>query len=431
MSIKSIAKSLLCAVLELQVEQLRRKHPRVKIVAVVGSMGKTSTKLAVAQTLRSSGLRVQYQSGNYNDRLTVPLVVFGHDLPSLTNLVAWFRIWQANRQIIKGIYPFDVIVLELGTDGPGQIAKFAYLNPDLSIVTAVSPEHMEFFGSLKAVAKEELTVKSFSRQLLVNIDDIAPKYLPKFNCKTYSLADKKADYQADGKDFGLLGQDLQIRQAGNKWGTARIAYLGSQGRKIVLAAAAAADLLGVAKADIMEAISQLEPFSGRMQLLEGIKDSTIIDDTYNAAPAAVEAALQVLERTDAPQRIAVLGSMNELGDFSVEAHRTIGASINASRISLVVTVGQAASDYLAPAAKANGCLVVSFLDPREAGQYVKKSLKQGGLVLFKGSQNGVFAEEAIKSILEEPADAIKLVRQSPYWMGLKSQQFNWPQLDKR
>lgn len=430
MSIKSIAKTWLCRILERQVVQLRRKHPRLKVVAVVGSMGKTSTKLAVAQTLESAGLRVQYQTGNYNDRLTVPLVVFGHDLPSLVNPVSWMRIWWSNRQIIKGIYPFDVVVLELGTDGPGQIAQFNYLKPDLSIVTAVAPEHMEYFGTLEAVAKEELAVKGFSRQILLNVDDIAEQYRSKLKYKAYSLVDKRADYQADGTEFGLLGQNLTIRQNGNKWGSGKIVYLGAQGRKIVLAAVAAADLLGVAKNEALDAISKLEPFSGRMQLLEGIHDSTIIDDTYNAAPAAVEAALNVLNKTNAPQRIAVIGSMNELGDFSAEAHRTIGASINSGRINMVVTIGQEARDYLAPAAKANGCLVVSFTDPADAGKHVKKSLKRGAVVLFKGSQNGVFAEEAIKPILADKTDAAKLVRQSPYWMAQKRQQFGWPLLDK-
>lgn len=403
---------------------LRRKHPEVKFVAVVGSMGKTSTKLAVARTLEAIGQRVQYQAGNYNDRLTVPLVVFGQELPSLTNLASWYHIWQDNRRIIRSDYPYDVVVVELGTDAPGQIAEFSYIKPDLTVVTAIAPEHMEFFDDLTAVASEELSIAGFSQQLLLNIDDIPEEYRQKLKYRSYSLTDSEADYCAEGTSHGLRGQTLKIKRQKKTWCTVETVYLGSQGRKIVLAAAAATDLIKDVPSRVLElALGGLEPFAGRMQLLDGIHDSTIIDDTYNASPAAVEAALSVLVKTEAPQRIAVLGSMNELGNFSPEAHRTIGASLNSAKIDAVITIGRESRDYLAPAAEEAGCMVTSFLDPVEAGRHIRKLIKHGAVVLFKGSQNGVFAEEAIKEVLANPADSAKLVRQSEYWLKRKHRQF--------
>ena len=424
MPAKRLVKNWLCSIFERQVVTLRRKHPEVKFIGVVGSMGKTSTKLAVARTLEATGRRVQYQAGNYNDRLTVPLVVFGQELPSLTNLAAWYRIWRANRRILRSSYPYDVVVLELGTDAPGQIAKFSYIKPDLTIITAVAPEHMEFFDDLTAVASEELKVAEFSRQLLLNIDDIPEEYRKKLKYRSYSLIDPAADYYSDGISHGLTGQTLQIKRQKTAWCTAETVYLGSQGRKIVLAAAAATDLAEDVPPRVLElALSGLEPFAGRMQLLKGIHDSTIIDDTYNASPAAVEAALSVLVKTEAPQRIAVLGSMNELGNFSAEAHRTIGTSLNSTKLDAVITIGQEARDYLAPAAEEIGCMVTSFLDPVEAGRHVRKLIKHGAVILFKGSQNGVFAEEAVKEVLANPIDSAKLVRQSEYWLKRKHRQF--------
>jgi UDP-N-acetylmuramoyl-tripeptide--D-alanyl-D-alanine ligase len=122
-------------------------------------------------------------------------------------------------------------------------------------------------------------------------------------------------------------------------------------------------------------------------------------------------------------KIAILGSMNELGDESQAAHEEIGAYCDPHKLSLVITVGNAAKEYLAPAAQAAGCTVQSFLSPYEAGNYATDFVTSNTAVLAKGSQNGVFAEEAIKPLLADKTDALKLVRQSPYWMHIKKQQF--------
>ncbi len=422
---KSLGKRALCVLLEAQVVRLRKKY-QFSVVAVAGSVGKTSTKLAIAQTLEHAGKRVRYQSGNYNDRLTVPLVVFGHDLPNLFNIKEWLRIIRANNKIIRQGYEYDVVVLELGTDAPGQIAQFAYLLPDILVVTAVAEEHMEYFGTLDAVAKEELSLVGYAKQTLLNTDDIAEQYRESLTYIGYGMMHKNADYYIESTSETLHGQEVQGFIHSKNFVKGKIVFLGSQGRKIVLAAAAAAHMLETPSEVLDSAITKLQPFSGRMQVLAGIKSSTIIDDTYNATPSAVEAALQVLTGARTSQRIAVLGSMNELGDYSAEAHKTIGASIDASKISLVITIGALARDYIAPAAKEQGCEVVSFLNPHEAGLYVKKHLKEKSVVLVKGSQNGVFSEEAVKPLLASSTDEQKLVRQSAYWIKQKRKQFKLP-----
>jgi UDP-N-acetylmuramoyl-tripeptide--D-alanyl-D-alanine ligase len=160
-----------------------------------------------------------------------------------------------------------------------------------------------------------------------------------------------------------------------------------------------------------------------MQILPGIKDSVVIDDTYNASPLAVKAALDVLYAAKAKQRIAILGSMNELGAYSRQAHDEVGDYCDARKLDLVVTIGHDAKRWLAPAARRQGCTVQSFMNPHEAGAYVSGKLRKGGVVLAKGSQNGVFAEEALKPLLADPTDQAKLVRQSPAWLTKKSQRF--------
>jgi UDP-N-acetylmuramyl pentapeptide synthase len=120
-----------------------------------------------------------------------------------------------------------------------------------------------------------------------------------------------------------------------------------------------------------------------------------------------------------PQKIAVLGSMNELGDTSAQAHDAIGKLCEPTELAHVITVGEEAANYLAPAARAKGCHVVSFRTALEAGAYAHKVLEPGAAVLFKGSQGGIYLEEAVKIVLHSTDDEEQLVRQSQRWLEKK------------
>jgi UDP-N-acetylmuramoyl-tripeptide--D-alanyl-D-alanine ligase len=417
---KQYGKALLCMVFEQQVLRLRAQND-FTLVAVAGSVGKTSTKLAIAQLL-SESKRVRYQEGNYNDRLTVPLVLFNTRQPGLYNLLAWLRIYLRNRKKLRQPYPFDVAVVELGTDGPGQMKDFAYLRPDITVLTAVSEEHIEQFKTLEAVAEEELTVFKYSKQVLVNTDDVADTYLRHYSCVSYGIEGKPTYHAKLSGKPTAKGQKITMTLDGKK-ATIQSKYFGAQGAKIILAASAIATMMGVDSNSIKSGAAGLQPFAGRMQVLAGIKNSTLLDDTYNASPLAVRAALDVLYGMDSTQRIAVLGSMNELGPVSKEAHTSIGTYCDSKKLKLVVTIGPDANKYLAPAAKKAGCKVKTFDNPKKAGDYVAKQLKNRATVLVKGSQNKVFAEEALKPLLKDPDDVVKLVRQTGYWMRIKRSQF--------
>lgn len=419
MSPKKLGKAFVCRLLERQVKELCKKN-NFRIVAVTGSVGKTSTKLAIAKTLEKSR-RVLYQDGNYNDRLTVPLVLFGQSEPNILNPFAWARILRENKKKLAQPYPYDIAVLELGVDGPGQMKDFTYLQPDLAVVTAVAPEHMEYFGTLDAVAKEELTVLSFSKEALLNKDDIAAEYMP---TTTFSAYGANAEYSITNREEnGLSGQHISVHLPDVQTLGADITFLGEQGTKVALAAVAAAHKLGLTADEIKQGIESVQQFAGRMQVLDGISNSKLIDDTYNASPLAVKAALDVLYATESPQRVAILGSMNEMGEGSPDMHKEVGEYCDPNKLELVVTVGKQAGEFLAPAATQKGCSVKVFASPYEAGDFVKSQLKDGAVVLGKGSQNGVFAEEALKQLLANPTDADKLVRQSPYWLRVKAEQF--------
>ncbi len=421
MALKKIGKDLLARRLERQVRKLRENND-FTVVAVAGSVGKTSTKLAIAKTLGASR-RVRWQEGNYNDRLTVPLIFFGQEQPGLYNPLAWRRVLRTNRQLLKKRYPYDIVVVELGTDAPGQLEKFAYLEPDLTVLTAIADEHMSQFKTMKAVAEEELVPLGFSKRSLLNVDDIPAKYMPKAEHTSYGLLNE-ADYRVvTRQEHNLQTQQLTFQLPGGKQFASEVAAPGSQGAKIALAAVATADMLGLTQAEIKKGLKTITPVSGRMQVLAGKQGSLIIDDTYNASPVAVEAALDVLYRAEAKQRIAILGSMNELGTDSARLHSEVGGYCNPEKLDLVVTIGREAAENLAPVAKNQGCAVQTFMNPYEAGEYVRHRLKPGAVVLAKGSQNGVFAEEAVKILLANASQARKLVRQSDYWLKRKKGHF--------
>jgi UDP-N-acetylmuramoyl-tripeptide--D-alanyl-D-alanine ligase len=189
------------------------------------------------------------------------------------------------------------------------------------------------------------------------------------------------------------------------------------------AASVVAKQLGMSDERIQSAVADLGAVSGRMQRLNGIKDALIIDETYNASPDAMIGALDSLYALDAPQKIALLGNMNELGEVSESEHKRVGEYCDPSQLDYVVTLGPDANEFLAPTAEARGCKVVQFKDPYSAGTFIKSVLKTKAIILAKGSQNNVYAEEALKILLAHSKDESKLVRQSDEWLAKKRKNF--------
>jgi UDP-N-acetylmuramoyl-tripeptide--D-alanyl-D-alanine ligase len=421
---KKALKKVVVVLLARQVRRLTKKHS-FKVVGVVGGIGKTSTKLAVAQVLGKS-LRVRYQEGNYNDLVSVPLIFFGESMPSLLNPLAWLQLLLRNQRQIAGDYPYDVVVVELGTDGPGQIAAFTkYLHLDVAVVTAVVPEHMEYFADMNAVAAEELAVASYADMLLLNADLVSLEHRGQLakTAKTYGINDTKADYYLANVFHSAGGFEGDIKHDGTILLHMTHEVASETQLYSALAAIAVGNELGLKSTQLLAGVAGIRPVSGRLRRLRGIQGSIIIDDTYNASPEAVKAALKTLQKQETVQRIAILGNMNELGSVSAAAHKEIGGLCDPTWLHLLVTIGPDANEHLAPAAAARGCVVKSFDNPYDAGEYVQSKVQAGAVILAKGSQNKVFAEEAVKLLLADPEDTGKLVRQSPEWMKRKQRMF--------
>lgn len=422
-------KKIIRTLLERQVRKYLKKHKPL-LVLIAGSVGKTSTKQAIATVLNEK-YRVRAHDGNHNTHFSVPTAIMGVEYPANPRSISqWRTVLQAMKLRIQEEKDVDVIIQELGTDTPGDIAQFGkYLTADISVVTAVSEEHMEYFETLDAVAREELSIAKFSKLTIVNRDDVDEtyaKYADTHAIDTYGMGEK-AEYRLIVEPNSPLDGRIG-RLVTPEWGelTITVQLVGDHSLKAAVAAACVGAKLGLTSQHIANGISKIKPVPGRMQALRGLQNSTIIDDTYNASPLAVEAALQTLMQIDAPQRIAILGSMNELGQSSAQAHEMVGLLCDPAKIEWVITIGEEAAKYLAPAAVKKGCQVKTCISPYEAGAFAHKVLKRDAVVLAKGSQNGVFAEEAVKILLHDTEDEARLVRQSESWLKKKDDQFDRP-----
>jgi UDP-N-acetylmuramoyl-tripeptide--D-alanyl-D-alanine ligase len=421
---KKLFKNLVGTILGWQVRRLRGRH-NFKVVAVAGSIGKTSTKLALARVL-SQAYKVRYQQGNYNDLVSVPFIFFGQEfLPNIFNPIGWILVFWQNEWLLRRRYPYEVVVLEYSIDGPGQMKQFGrFGRVDLAILTAITPEHMEFFADLDEVADEELAVADLADELLVNADLCPAEYLNRIagKAKTYGVK-QPADIRLSNIKFDGPQASFDVVNNGAKFLHASHEQINEPLLYSVCGTVAAAIGLEMTPTAIEKGIAKIHPVSGRMQHLKGINDSFIIDDTYNASPEAMRAALDTLYRLEAPQKIAILGNMNELGGYSQIEHQKIGQYCDHRELDLVITIGPDANKYLAPAAKSKGCSVETFKDPYLAAEYLKPLIKEGAVILVKGSQNKVFAEETVKALLADPSDAGKLVRQSKQWLKIKQKAF--------
>lgn len=388
------------------------------IIAVAGSVGKTSTKSAIVKVL-SSQSTVCHLDGNYNTDLSAPLVLFGLKVPlQVHSPLAWCTIfYQMIGQIIRP-YPYKYAVLELGIDQPGDMAALTrVIKPDLAVITAVSPEHMELLGDMKVVAKEELYISFASKSVIFSADDIDPSFIKKYldhtkPAQSYGVA-QDSDYQIANLSFGKNESSFEVKSVANQPFVTRL--LGLSAIKALSVAAVVGQICNIAEDNIKKSISSVQATSGRMNKLAGKNGSIILDDSYNSSPLAAIAALEVLRTVPGKRKIAVLGSMNELGDFAEEGYEQVAQHFGAA--DELIFVGEQAS-LLWP--KLVGDIKhQAFASPYEAGNYLLLAIKNNDIILVKGSQNGVFCEEVTKAILEDSSDVARLVRQSPEWMKRK------------
>ena len=410
---------------------LKKYHP--KIIAITGSVGKTSTRDAIYLVL-SKKFFVRKSEKSFTTELGIPLTIIGCSYGTGTVLQWCKNIFVGFRLLfVRTQYP-DWLILEIDGDRPGDFAGLSeWFHPDILVVTAIGdvPAHVETFGSVEDLMTEKkILLDTVARDgvLIYNNDDMHTTQL---------VADsdvRKISCGIDG-DSTIRGSEFKILY-GNAYGqhvptgitfnitdtdTYTVTVFNSIGIHVEYAsliAYAVARELGVIPADATTSLNQYKTLPGRMNIIPGIKDTTVIDDSYNASPVALYESLQNFNAlTTTGRKIAVLGDMLELGKYSIDEHKKIATLL--TDMSHVITVGirsrGTAEELLSMGF--NELHLLSVDTAEQAGRELQHILETGDIVLVKGSQ-AMRMERVVLEVMRHPEDAkTLLVRQEPEWLS--------------
>ncbi len=405
------------------------------VVAVTGSVGKTSTKDAIYDALKDSDGFMRKSDKGFNSEIGLPLTIIG--VPN-----AWRDFGGWLRNIFAGLklllshanYP-DCLILEVGADHPGDIRKVAkWLKPDIAVITRISrtPVHVEFFKSPEEVFEEKAALAEAVKPggtLVVFADDEKVMSLgERVKARGVSVLSYGFSENASvrGSDIKVLyeegapaGISFDLRYEGVSNLVSVKGVIGETQVYPILAAVAVAKAKGVDRESVSKTLYYSKAPRGRMNLLPGVNGSTLIDDTYNSSPDAVIAAINVFKGLQcAGSKIAVLGDMMELGKFSATEHRRMG-EMAPRFVDRLVTVGQRSKLTAEEALKIGMTSenVKTFDNSRDAATHLASIVKSGDIVLIKGSQS-IRMERITAALLREPEKAAKLlVRQEREWLA--------------
>lgn len=347
----------------------------IPFVGITGSVGKTSTKDMIASVL-GRRFNVLSTEGNLNNEIGVPLTVFR----------------------LKADH--EAAVLEMGMSGLGEISRLtAIVRPCVAVITNIGMAHIEKLGSRQNILKAKLEILEGLDEnglVVLNRDDSlldGVRSLLRHRTVSYGM-EEGADYRAANiNSNGEGGIDFELTAGGRSY-DAHLNAPGAHNIYNALAAAAAGRELGVSMEDVIEGIAACKPGKMRMNIISanGLK---VINDTYNASPQSMKAALDVLEEIGVTGgRIAVLGDMLEMGSWAKDAHLEVGRYAAGKKLSRLLTVGPNAA-YIAQGAVEAGFpeeAVSVFPGNREAIRFIEKIVQDEDTILIKGSR-GMKMEE--------------------------------------
>lgn len=346
-----------------------RKLFKIPVVAVTGSVGKTSTKEMIAAIL-SVKYKVHKSKGNYNNDIGLPLSVLEMD------------------------DEHEVAVFEMGMRGFNEISALSKIvNPDIAVITNIGISHIERLGSRQNILKAKLEIldgmKDKGIVILNGDDELLSGLRGLLTQKTlfYGIDENQDIWAYDLSSSGEEGVYFQVKTGENDM-KLFIPAPGIHNVHNALAGIAVAEALSMSESEIRKG---LENFSGEQMRLsikekDGIK---FINDSYNAAPSSMTAALDVLcEIAGEKRKWAVIGDMLELGDWAKEAHRKIGRLVSKSGIEYMVAIGSLAKWYVEGANEdpATKTITKLFANASEAKPYIKTLVQKGDVLLFKGSR---------------------------------------------
>ncbi len=369
------------------------KQRRPKIIGVTGSVGKTSTKEAIFYLLNNSKEyqgKIEKSYGGLNTEVGLPLSILGFHKPAAG--FGWLiLIFKAYLRSIKlrssKIYP-KILVLEYAADKPGDIEYLTNIaRPNIAVITEIGPAHLLNFKTVENIAKEKIKLAQKLEADGVAVLNENNKYLKEYAKHIY---------------FDKVWYD------GNSFDSAKNA------------AKAVGKIMNLQPKEIDEILNDLPGVPGRLQEFEGIKNTVIIDDSYNSNPLSCARALFILKkkRTNG-KKIAILGDMRELGQSSPEEHKKIAKKI-LKNADLAILIGPDMQQYAAPVLKNNNFKYYAFETFTKAKEAIIKNIDQNDVILIKGSQNELFLERVTQMLLAHKEDESRLCRQSQFWYNIKN-----------
>jgi alanine racemase len=354
-------------------EAVRRRA--LPVIAITGSVGKTGTRAALAAVL-SRRWRVFQNPANFNGRLGVPIA-------------------------LGGLEPdHELLVLEMGADRFGEIRELCEIAPPrIGIVTTIGEAHLAYFGSQEEIAREKRAV----------IEALPADGLAILNRDDLRVWDMRRHTQAE----------IIAVSANDCWPVDGPAHLHPLSRSI---AWAVGRFMGLTDDAIANALMSLPALPGRLHVLPGINGIVVVDDSFNASPASMRAAIAWLDRYRSTRRFLILGDMDQLGERSAQYHREVGAFLarHADERTTLVTLGEQAY-HIAVGAREAGMdarsIVVTYL-ARDAVAYVRAHARAGDCVLVKGDVSARM-ERVVAALLANQDDVRHLARQEPAWESVR------------
>ncbi|MBT6691450.1 UDP-N-acetylmuramoyl-tripeptide--D-alanyl-D-alanine ligase [Candidatus Parcubacteria bacterium] len=414
-------KKVLHFILKILAKLVIRKY-QPKVVGITGSVGKTSAKEAVYCVLKDN-FKTRRSVKNYNNEIGTPLTILGWSNSPGKNLFRWLVLLVRSIKLIvrkDTNYP-EVLILEMGADRPGDIKYLISIaKPNIAVMTAIGPSHIEYFGSLKKIVKEKSSILKDLKDkdwAIINRDD------PELSGVIDDIKNNLLTFgQREDSDIHLM--DVKITKRDEKYGTSfklrnkgsevpmfLPAVLGWQHAQAAATACAVGVALGLNMVEISKSLSEYEPARGRTNLISGVKYSQIIDDTYNASPQSSKVALNILaEFPSEGRKIAVFGDMLELGEMSEEGHREVGRDLVKLGVDYLFVIGERARD-ISRAAKESGMpedKIFHFPFTMEAGVFLQERIKPGDVILVKGSR-GSKMEQMVYEIMAKPWESRELL----------------------
>lgn len=403
--------------------KISRTHP--KIIGITGSFGKTSTKDAVYEVLKTKW-SVYKSKKSLNTEIGL-LLAFLQQSSGFSSPSKWLLIML--RAIFNAFFgkKYDFAVLEYGADKPGDIGRLVKsIRPDISIITHISRTHQASgqFKDTDEVFQEKIQLVKCLDKNGVAILNAADAYLKNLKDKLRSKIfwfNSKEGIWAENLKNAMKGFFAEIHFK-NKKNLAYFPIMGSYHIDIFLPALLCGKINGIAIEDGIKALKNFKLPPGRMSSINGKNGALLLDSSYNSSPSTLKQALELLKQLHGKRKIAVLGSMNELGDYTEQAHRDIACLFDKSWLDVLVTVGEAA-EFIADEALKKGFgkpNIKSFSSSRDVGNWLLPQLLKGDMILLKGSQNKVRLERAVKILMENPCEANRLLcRQESEWENIE------------